>query len=135
HLPSRSRPARLAAPHTDWRVAAPAGPGGSRPGWRHTARLLPCPPPAHCSYRSDDRLPARTHSRSSETRCSTPSPDSVWPVLQFSGVSWRRLVIPEYLPEVLPEKRYARLRLPSSGSLGHRFPTFPTRSPRFPVIG
>ena len=46
---------------------------------------------------------------------------------------------PESLPEVLPEKRDARRRLPSSGSLGSRFPTFPGTMRRYddplPVSG
>ena len=41
---------------------------------------------------------------------------------------------PASLPEVLPEQRDARRRLPSSGSLGHRFPTFPTRSVQAPSL-
>jgi hypothetical protein len=41
-------------------------------------------------------------------------------------------VSPESLPEVLPENRDARRRLPSRGSLGRWFPTFPTSSPRAP---
>lgn len=36
-LPARSTPARPAAPRTDWRAAARAGPDGSRPGARRTA--------------------------------------------------------------------------------------------------
>ena len=59
------------------------------------------------------------------THCCTPSLDSVRPAVQFSGVSWIRLVSSESLPGVLPDKRYARRCLPSSGSLGSRFPTFP----------
>src|SRR6266516_14885 len=57
------------------------------------------------------------------THCCTPSPDSVRPAVQFSGVSWIRLVSSESLPGVLPDKRYARRCLPSSGSRGSRFPT------------
>jgi hypothetical protein len=41
-------------------------------------------------------------------------------------------VSPESLPEVLPEKRDARLRLPSRGSLGHRSLTFPAQALRAP---
>jgi hypothetical protein len=83
-------------------------------------------------YGSVDRLPVRTPGQSSETRCRTPSPDSAWPVAPFSGVAWIRLVSPESLPEVPPAKRDARLLLPSRGSLGHWFPTFPTRRHRAP---
>jgi hypothetical protein len=37
----------------------------------------------------------------------------------------RRLVTSKYLPSFHPTERYARLRLPFSGSLGLHFPTFP----------
>lgn len=39
-------------------------------------------------------------------------------------VSLRQFAISMYLSSVLPTVRYARLRLPCSGSLGPRFPTF-----------
>src|SRR3990172_7251535 len=37
----------------------------------------------------------------------------------------RQFVTPKYLPSFHPTERYARLRLPFSGSLGLHFPTFP----------
>jgi hypothetical protein len=57
------------------------------------------------------------------------------PVAHFSGVAWRRVVSPASLPEGLPEQRAARRRLPCSGSLGRRFPTFPTRGLSLPALG
>jgi hypothetical protein len=48
--------------------------------------------------------------------------------LQFAVVSLRWFVISAYLPSFPSAKRCARLRLPYSGSLGLRFPTFPTRT-------
>src|SRR5262249_29307366 len=42
---------------------------------------------------------------------------------------------PGVSPRGPPRNRAARLRLPSSGSLGHRFPTFPTRSAPLPACG
>ena len=47
----------------------------------------------------------------------------------FSEVPLIWFVIPKYLPSFPPEKRYARLLLPCSGSLGLRFPTLPVRPP------
>jgi hypothetical protein len=44
-------------------------------------------------------------------------------------------VSPASLPEVLPDQRDARRRLPSRGSLGRGFPTFPTSSPGLPALG
>ncbi len=54
-----------------------------------------------------------------------PYPDSAQPAPQSLGVSLIWLVIPEYLPSFPPRKRYARLLLPYSGSLGPHFPTLP----------
>jgi hypothetical protein len=45
--------------------------------------------------------------------------------LQSVGVLLRRLVLSRSLPSCFPPARDARRRLPSRGSLGPRFPTFP----------
>jgi len=42
----------------------------------------------------------------------------------LEGVWWHGLPVAEYRPWSSPEDRHARLRLPSSGSLGSQFPTF-----------
>ena len=60
--------------------------------------LAPCPLPAHGSDRSDERLPARTQSRSRAPRCAPPSLARVWPVRPCAGVSWIRVVIPVVSP-------------------------------------
>jgi hypothetical protein len=44
-------------------------------------------------------------------------------------------VRPASLPSVLPDKRAARRRLPSRGSLGPRCPTCPTSPRRLPALG
>ena len=106
---------RLAALHTDYRAAARAGPGGCRRGAQPTAGPSPGPPPGPCCYGSVDRLPARTHGQSRETRCCTPSPESAWPVGPCSGVAWRRLVSPASLPEVLPENVLPGVAFPPVG--------------------
>ena len=54
---------------------------------------------------------------------------------QSAGVSLRWFVISVYLPSFLPTERCARLRLPFSGSLGPRFPTFPIRLHSTRTIG
>jgi hypothetical protein len=48
-------------------------------------------------------------------------------VPQFVEVALIWFVISKYLPSFLPTKRYVRLHLPFSGSLGPRFPTFPVQ--------
>jgi hypothetical protein len=66
-------------------------------------------------YGSVERLLARTHRPSRATRCCTPAPESAGPVGPCSGVSWRRWVSPESLPEVLPEKVLPGVAFPPVG--------------------
>ena len=48
-------------------------------------------------------------------------------VQHSAKLSVTRFVVSVYLPWFHKAKRYARLHLPYSGSLGSRFPTFPVR--------